>query len=397
MILLFLSILYSNIKLSSFKSEGLYAQDLNFSLSQESEWYEVFIELGGGSNFSSSRVEIALSDLILGLGVKRDVLGLGLSLFPLVQFPIGSKGLQRSFSIDGYGYGIGIGLESKIFSTYTRVNGQFITFETEPDIKKILFNTEMRFNPDTLTFGIDLSFEKYNGGGHDISSIYISPNVTFLKWKLFALFFGIDFRLSRETEVIPELEKVGVNTGSIGSPPWKISFGVLSKEKFQTTEKLIALRIILLDEKGTPANGLLSLADSGSFEINGGEIEFELSEGMYPLSIYAKNCIPVDTTIILKKDTELLLTIRDRKAFGVIEGKVLDAESDKPLHASLHIKNSLDKRIYTDHNTGSYRTVLPPGDYIIQTTAKDYFPRTSIAEITEGNVTILDFRLLPVR
>jgi len=157
------------------------------------------------------------------------------------------------------------------------------------------------------------------------------------------------------------------------------------------------LQIILLDESGNPASGLLSLADSGSFEIEGGEIRFGLSEGIYPLSIYARNCLPVDTTIILKEETELILTIRNRKAFGIIEGEVLDAETGDPLYAKLLIKNSEDRVIYTNRNTGSFRTILPPGDYIVQATTSGYFTYTSLIEVIEGNVAILNFDLLPVR
>lgn len=397
MIILILSVLQANINFSSFKVDGLYAQDIKFYFLEEKDWYKILFEGGWGLNFYSSKCEIGLSDLTLGIGVKRNVLGVGLSLYPLFRLPIGSKVEQRSFSIDGYGYGIGMGLERKIFGSYIKMNGRLITFDTEPNIRTFIANTEMKFNPDTLTFSLNFSYEEFYGGDYYISSIYISPYVSLLKWKLFGLYLGVDFRVTKEIENVAELELLGVNTGRIGTPPWKISFGILSTEIFRTSKRLIHLRVILLDEKGDPARGLLSLSDSGSFEIKNGEILFELTKGIYPISIYAKDCIPVDTTIILKEDTELLLTIQHRKALGVIEGVVLDAESDIPLYASILIKNSEYRIIYTDSTTGSYRVILPSGDYIIQAKAKGYFPWTSLTEIIEGNVTILDFMLLPSR
>lgn len=395
MILIFLSVLYSDFKFSGFKAEGLYALDVNYSFVEESEWYKVLFIGGAGSSFYDYTVKFCLSDLTLGFGVKRRILGMGLGLYPMVRFPIGTKCKQRSFTIDGYGYGVGLSLERNILRSYVKINGQFNTFGTEPNIKSLLVSSELKFNPDTLTFGLDLSYERIFGKRSDISWIYITPNITYLKWKLFGLYFGVDFRITKRNEEIDELEVLGVNTGEIGSPSWKISFGVISTGMFRPLQRLFPLRIILLDEKGDPTNGLLSLADSGSFEVENGEILFELPEGIYPVAVYSKNCIPADTTIVLKKNTELLLTIKSKKSFGIIEGLVLNSETDNPLYANISIKNSEEKIIFTDSTTGSYRAILAPGDYIVQAKADGYFPWTSLAEITEGNVTILDFNLLP--
>jgi len=395
MILIFISVLYSDFKFNAFRAEKLYALDINYSFVEESEWYKVLFMGGAGGSYYDNTVKFCLSDITLGFGVKRRILGMGLGLYPLVQFPIGTKCKQRSFSIDGYGFGIGLGIERNIFKSYVKMNGQFKTFMTEPNIKSLLVSSELKFNPDTLTFGLDLSYERIFGKYSDISWIYITPNVTYLKWELFGLYFGVDFRITKQNEEIEELEMLGVNTGEIGSPSWKVSFGVISTGMFRPLRRLFPLRIILLDEKGDPTDGLLSLADSGSFEVENGEILFELPEGIYPIAVYSKNSIPADTTIVLKENKELLLTIKSKKAFGFIEGLVLNSETDSPLYANISIKNSEEKIILTDSTTGSYRAILPPGDYIVQAKADGYFPWTSLAEITEGNVTILDFNLLP--
>lgn len=395
MILIFLSVLYSDFKFNAFKAEELYALDMNYSFIEESEWYKVLFMGGTGSSYYDNTVKFCLSDITLGFGVKRKLLGMGLGLYPLVQFPIGTKCKQRSFSIDGYGFGIGLSIERNIFRSYVKMNGHFNTFMTEPNIKSLLVSSKLKFNPDTLTFGLDLSYERFFGKYSDISWIYITPNITYLKWKLFGLYFGVDFRITKQTEEIVELEMLGVNTGDIGSPSWKISFGVISTGMFRPMGGLFPLRIILLDEKGNPTNGLLSLADSGSFEVENGEILFELPEGIYPVAVYSENSIPADTIIVLKGNTELLLTIKSKEALGIIEGLVLNSETDNPLYANISIKNSEEKIISTDSTTGSYRAILPPGDYIVQAKADGYFPWTSLAEITEGNITILDFNLHP--
>lgn len=395
MILIFLSVLYSDFKFEAFKAEKLYALDMRYSFVQESEWYKVLFMGGTGSNYYDNTFKFGLSDITLGFGVKRRILGMGLGLYPLVQFPIGTKWKKRSYSIDGYGFGIGLSVERNIFRSYIKMNGQFKTFMTEPNIKSLLVSSELKFNPDTLTFGLDLSYERFFGKYSDVSWIYITPNITYLKWKLFGLYFGVDFRITKQTEEIVELEMLGVNTGDIGSPSWIISFGVISTGMFRPMGGLFPLRIILLDEKGNPTNGLLSLADSGSFEVEDGEILFELPEGIYPVAVYSENSIPADTIIVLKGNTELLLTIKSKEALGIIEGLVLNSETYNPLYANISIKNSEEKIISTDSTTGSYRAILPPGDYIVQAKADGYFPRTSLAEITEGNITILDFNLHP--
>lgn len=397
MILLFISLFQYNASFNSFKVDTLYAGDIEFSLAKEVRWFKGFIEGGIGCDFSPSGSGIGFYDITIGGGVKRDVMGIGFSLFPLIKISTGGNGTLRKFSIDGYGYGIEVGLETRVFSSYLGVNARFVEFETDPNIREISFNTKVNFNPDTLTFGLNFSFERFFGRSHSINCAYLSPNVTLCRWRLFALTLGVDFRVTREAERIPELQNVGVNTGNIGVPPWKVYFGVSSAERFKKDKRLILLRVILLDEEGIPVDGLLCLADSGSFEVKDGEIQFELPDGIYPISIYVKDCMPVDTTIILKSHTELLLNVSQKKALGILEGKVFDTETGEPLSARLFVKNSEGIIIDTDPSTGSYRAILPPGDYIIQVLAEGYFPRTSLTEVTASNLTALDFKLLPVQ
>ena len=85
MIILILSVLQANINFNSFKVDELYAQDIKFYFLEEKAWYKILFEGGWGLNFYSSKSEIGLSDLTLGIGVKRNVLGVGLSLYPLFR------------------------------------------------------------------------------------------------------------------------------------------------------------------------------------------------------------------------------------------------------------------------------------------------------------------------
>ena len=396
MILLLLSLFFYNTNIQTFMKDSIYTNDINFSIKEQKGWF--FGELEGGIrfDFTPSRMGIGFSDLLLEGGVKRNIRVVDLSLSPLFHYPGSSKKSPvRNFSINDYGYGVGIGLDSKLLGSKLGADFKFMEYTTSPNISSTSFGTQIKFNPDTLTFGLDFSFRRFTLSRYSsISYFYITPNITLSKWRKLALNFGIDFRVSGGVDTILELDKVGVNTGDYGIPPWRVLFGISSPERLEVEKSLIPLRIILLKE-GAPANGLLSLADSGSFEVKGGEIDFELPEGIYPISVYAEDCIPADTTIILKKETELLLYLRRKETLGMVEGEVLDAETHKPLAAEISIVNSKRTVVLTNPETGRYKTFLPPGDYIFRVTSKSYYPRTSLIEVIAEKVSRLNFDLLP--
>jgi len=96
-----------------------------------------------------------------------------------------------------------------------------------------IYVVDHHFPDSTVQEVVDTHLNVYFAGGdYNISYIYISPHITLARWRLFALNLGIDFRISRELKEFSVLESVGVNTGRVGSPPWKISFGITSPEGF---------------------------------------------------------------------------------------------------------------------------------------------------------------------
>lgn len=392
MILLFLSLFRFSADIRYYQIDTLFAPDINLSLVREGGWFKGIVEGGLRSDFTSGGKSVGISDILIGAGVKRNVRGVNISCLPMVRFPVGSEGLIRNFSIGEYGYGIGMGLEYRLFGLYLDIETRAMEFTSQ--LREVLFTTRAKFNPDTLTFGLDFSFGRFMKGNDRLSSIYITPTVTLTRWSPFVLSLGIDFRLSEADEIM-ELDDAGITTGNIGMPPWQVSFRITSKEKLQKRVELIQLRIILLNDKEVPVDGLLSLADSGSFEIREGEIMFHLPHGIYPISIYREEHVPIDTIVILKETTDLMFVIHPRKAFGRVEGKVVDIETNMPLYAQLRFGNGEGRVFFTNPGDGCYRGFLPTGDYIIRISTEGYFTHTAMVEVFADSVTVLDFKMLP--
>jgi hypothetical protein len=401
MIFFLLSLIIYDAEYQAFASKSLYNSNLNFLVGNRGKWLFSELEGGLGLDFTSSGIDFGFSDFFIRAGVNRYVRMFDMSLFPVLHRPGRCReGEVRNFSIRQPGFGFGIRLGTEIFWFSIDTDIEYIEHFSEPTIEHFLFDSEIEFNPDTLTFGFDLAFERFiMVGQSSINSVYIKPKIIFSRWSNFALNFGLAFRISGKTNrtwANYELVELGVNSGYYGFPSWKIYFGISSIDFHRKTRKLLPLRIILIDEEGNPISGLLSLADSGSFQVNEGEIKFDLSEGIYPLSVYSGDRIPVDTVIVLKNETDVLLQLHKRPEFHIVKGVVVDVETGKPLYATILIENSINSEVHSDPGTGSYKVYLIPGDYIIRVTSKGYYPSTSLIEVKPGRVKELDFEMFPV-
>ncbi len=402
MIFFFFSLFIYNTEIEAFKSSSVYTNDFSISVGNRGKW--LFSEIEGGIlfDYTSQGGDFGFSDVFLRGGANRFVGMVDISLFGIYHHPGRVReGAVRNFSIRQPGFGFGMGLGAKIFWFSVDTDFGFISHSSSPVIKHFLFDSEVKFNPDTVTFGIDCIVDRFTMVSQaPITSVYLKPKVIFSGWKNFALSFGMAFLVSGRTDITPTnfyLEEAGVNLGNYGIPSWKICCGITSTDFRRKSRILFPLRIFLVDEEGNPASGLLSLADSGSFRITDGEIKFDLSEGIYPLSVYAENSLPSDTVIVLKEGTDILLELREKKEFYIIEGVVNDAKTNKPLDAEILIENSSRTAVQSDPETGYYRIYLIPGDYIIRVTSKDYYPYTSLLEVKSEKLTELDFKLLPIR
>jgi hypothetical protein len=402
MIFLLLSLFVYDAEIQAFISKSLYNGDLDILLGNRGKWIFSEIEGGIGLDYTSSGLDFGFTDSYIRIGVNRNVGMFDVSLFPILHRPGRCKeGEARYFSIRQPGFGYGMRLRTKIFWFLVDTDFEYVEHFSDPSTRHFLFNSEVQFNPDTLTFGCDFEIERFEMFGQSsVNSIYIKPKVILSRWRNFSLNFGFAFRLSGKVNTALDnigLTELGVNTGYYGFPSWKVSLGISSTELHRKTRELFPLRILLVDEEGDLASGLLCLADSGSFQIKEGEIKFNLPEGIYPLSVYSKDFLPADTVIVLKSKTELLLELRKKHEFHIVEGTIIDVETGLPLYAKISIENSVNSEAYSDPETGNYRAHLIPGDYVVKVTSKGYFPATSLIEIKSGEARALNFELLPVK
>ncbi len=402
MIFFLFSLFIYNAEIETFVHNSIYTNNLSLSLGNRGKW--LFSEIEGGIcyDYTSPNSDFGFSDLFVKGGANRFVRLFDISIFGIYHRPGRIKeGLIRNFSLRQPGFGFGMGLGTKLFLFSIDTDFEFIVHSSDPATKQYLLDTEIKFNPDTLTFGIDCFVERFTMiGQRPVNSVYLKPKVIFSGWKNFALNFGVGFLVSggtNRTEDNLYLEQAGVKLGEYGIPKWKVYCGITSTHFRRKTRNLFPLRIFLVDEKDNPTSGLLSLADSGSFQVNDGEIKFDLSEGIYPISVYSENSIPSDTVVVLKEATDILLRLHEKREYYVLKGTVKDAETKNPIDAEIIVENSNRTAVQSDPETGYYRIYLVPGDYIIKVTSKGYFPYTSLIEIKDKKIAERDFKLLPVR
>jgi len=402
MLFLLFSLFFYDAEIQMFASRYIYANDLDFLLKTRGKWFFSEIEAGVGFDFSSQGFDFGFSDIFIRGGVNRYVKIFNVSLFPTLHFP-GSReeGKVRSISIEEPGFGYGMRLGTRILWFMIDMDFGFIEHFSDPGIKHFLFDSGIKFNPDTLTFGMDFELERFMMDGQTpISSIYIKPNIILSRWENFSLNFGFAFRISDRVEKTLanlELAELGVGAGYYDFPSWKIYCGISSEAFYKKSGKSFDLRILLIDEEGNPASGLLCLADSGSFQVEEGEIRFRLPEGIYPLSVYSENHLPADTVVMLKSGTDILLQLRKKPDYNIVEGKIYDSETGKPIFAKIRVENSINSETNSNPKTGHYKIYLTSGDYVMKIVSKGYYPSVSLVEVKPDKDLELDFELFPVK
>jgi hypothetical protein len=388
--------------IQTFASRYIFANDLDLLTGIRGKWLFSEVEGGIGFDYTSDGFDFGFSDVFVRAGVNRYVRIFDISLYPALHFS-GSReeGKMRSFSINQTGFGYGISLGTRISWFIIDMDFEFIEYFSDPATEHYIFNSGIKFNPDTLTFGLDFEAERFAMSGQTpINSVYIKPQIILSRWEDFSLNFGFAFRLSDKVDMTLAnigLAELGVGAGYYDFPAWKVCFGISSETFNKKSRELFDLRILLIDEEGEPASGLLCLADSGSFQIEEGQMKFSLPEGIYPLSVYSENHLPVDTVVVLKNGTDMFLQLRKKPDYNIVEGKIYDAKTGKPIYAEIRVENSINLETNSNPETGYYRIYLTSGDYVIKVVSNGYYPSVSLVEVTPDKDQKLDFQLLPVK
>ncbi|MEJ2354968.1 MAG: carboxypeptidase-like regulatory domain-containing protein [candidate division WOR-3 bacterium] len=388
--------------IQTFASRYIFANDLDLLTGIRGKWLFSEVEGGIGFDYTSDGFDFGFSDVFVRAGVNRYVRVFDISLYPALHFSGNrEEGKMRSFSINQTGFGYGISLGTRISWFIVDMDFEFIEYFSDPVTEHYIFNSGIKFNPDTLTFGLDFEAERFTMSGQTpINSVYIKPQIILSRWEDFSLNFGFAFRLSDKVDMTLAnigLAELGVGAGYYDFPAWKVCFGISSETFNKKSRELFDLRILLIDEEGEPASGLLCLADSGSFQIEEGQMKFSLPEGIYPLSIYSENHLPVDTVVVLKNGTDMLLQLRKKPDYNIVEGEIYDAKTGKPIYAEIRVENSINLETNSNPETGYYRIYLTSGDYVIKVVSNGYYPSVSLVEVTPDKDQKLDFQLLPVK
>lgn len=402
MLFLIFSLFVYDAEIQTFASRYIYANDLGFLAGIRSKWLFSEVEGGFGIDYTSDGFDFGFSDVFVRAGVNRYVRMFDISLYPALHFSGRSeKGKMRSFSIKKPGVGYGMSLGTRILWFIIDMDFEFIEYFSDPVTEHYIFNSGIKFNPDTLTFGLDFEAERFTMIGQTpINSVYIKPQIILSRWKNFSLNFGFAFRISDKVDMTLAnigLAELGVGAGYYDFPSWKICFGISSETFNKKSRELFDLRVLLIDEEGDPASGLLCLADSGSFQIKEGEIEFSLPEGIYPLSVYSENHLPIDTVIMLKNGTDMLLQLRKKPDYNIVEGKIYDAKTGKPIYAEIRVENSINSETNSNPETGYYKIYLTSGDYVMKVVSKGYYQSVSLVEVKPDKDLKLDFELFPIK
>ncbi|MEJ2306277.1 MAG: carboxypeptidase-like regulatory domain-containing protein [candidate division WOR-3 bacterium] len=388
--------------IQTFASRYIFANDLDLLTGIRGKWLFSEVEGGIGFDYTSDGFDFGFSDVFVRAGVNRYVRVFDISLYPALHFSGNrEEGKMRSFSINQTGFGYGISLGTRISWFIVDMDFEFIEYFSDPVTEHYIFNSGIKFNPDTLTFGLDFEAERFTMSGQTpINSVYIKPQIILSRWEDFSLNFGFAFRLSDKVDMTLAnigLAELGVGAGYYDFPAWKVCFGISSETFNKKSRELFDLRILLIDEEGEPASGLLCLADSGSFQIEEGQMKFSLPEGIYPLSIYSENHLPVDTVVVLKNGTDMLLQLRKKPDYNIVEGEIYDAKTGKPIYAEIRVENSINLETNSNPETGYYRIYLTSGDYVIKVVSDGYYPSVSLVEVAPDKDQKLDFQLLPVK
>jgi len=388
--------------IQTFASRYIFANDLDLLTGIRGKWLFSEVEGGIGFDYTSDGFDFGFSDVFVRAGVNRYVRVFDISLYPALHFSGNrEEGKMRSFSINQTGFGYGISLGTRISWFIVDMDFEFIEYFSDPVTEHYIFNSGIKFNPDTLTFGLDFEAERFTMSGQTpINSVYIKPQIILSRWEDFSLNFGFAFRLSDKVDMTLAnigLAELGVGAGYYDFPAWKVCFGISSETFNKKSRELFDLRILLIDEEGEPASGLLCLADSGSFQIEEGQMKFSLPEGIYPLSVYSENHLPVDTVVVLKNGTDMLLQLRKKPDYNIVEGEIYDAKTGKPIYAEIRVENSINLETNSNPETGYYRIYLTSGDYVIKVVSDGYYPSVSLVEVAPDKDQKLDFQLLPVK
>jgi outer membrane protein OmpA-like peptidoglycan-associated protein len=130
-----------------------------------------------------------------------------------------------------------------------------------------------------------------------------------------------------------------------------------------------------------------------------GTYKISLAPGNYRVHVDAPDYRWKEQGIILKDGAELIVDFHLNKIeviAGTVTGKVSDAETGKPIPATITFANSKTFTVTTDSTTGIYKVTLPPATYSVKAEAEYYIMESAPLILAKDETKLQNFILKPV-
>jgi outer membrane protein OmpA-like peptidoglycan-associated protein len=130
-----------------------------------------------------------------------------------------------------------------------------------------------------------------------------------------------------------------------------------------------------------------------------GTYKISLTPGNYRVHVDAPDYRWKEQGIIVKDGAELVVDFYLNKVeiiSGTVTGKVSDAETGKPVAATITFANSKTFIVTTDSTTGIYKATLPPATYSVKAEAEYYIMESAPLILAKDETKLQNFILKPV-
>ena len=154
-----------------------------------------------------------------------------------------------------------------------------------------------------------------------------------------------------------------------------------------------------------PAKIVITGTNNKTYEVTAdknGNARVKLLAGDYRFDVSYPDYAPMIRKVTVPKGIEIKKVFRLLKARGIIKGLVYDAQTKKPVTASIAVINTANNKeitTLTTTNKGAYKVVLKKGTYKLKVTpsAKGYIYQEATIPLAAGETVNRDFALLKKR
>ncbi len=162
------------------------------------------------------------------------------------------------------------------------------------------------------------------------------------------------------------------------NPDYRVTVGLTYSHLFKAYEKGNLKGIVVDGETNTPLSGAeVSVEGVGLFNTDndGAFMASDLDEGLYHVTVRATGYQPTESWVLVKPNTTTERTLKLYKFSArqaVFSGKVIDAETQKPLAKAQVTFPGTDLAPVVTGTDGTFKVNAKAGVYTVKVSAKDY-------------------------